>query len=111
MNITSEEFKQLIYDLANGSLDTEHFPIPESEYVKNEYKEGSFCERKYAEVLDRYTHLCQRLNVPEWEDDDIEVIIDNLRDIGEHISKKMFEYGVFFAKKELAEEKAQKPET
>lgn len=39
MDKQSTEFKSLIYDLMNGSLDLEHFPVEESKYVENEYEE------------------------------------------------------------------------
>ena len=73
MDKSSKEFKNLIYDLANGSLDLEHFPVAESKYVENEYEEGKLCSRLYSEMCD-----------------------DNLMDIGRHLSIKMFEYGQFF---------------
>ena len=38
MDKQSSEFKTLIFDLANGSLDLEHFPVEESKYVENEYE-------------------------------------------------------------------------
>ena len=38
MDKNSQEFKNLIYDLANGSLDLERFPVAESIYVENEYE-------------------------------------------------------------------------
>lgn len=41
MDKQSTEFKSLIYDLMNGSLDLEHFPVEESKYVENEYEEGN----------------------------------------------------------------------
>lgn len=34
MDKKSQEFKNLIYDLANGSLDLAHFPVAESKYVE-----------------------------------------------------------------------------
>lgn len=41
MDKNSQEFKNLIYDLANGSLDLEHFPVAESKYVENVSIPGS----------------------------------------------------------------------
>lgn len=101
MSVTSEDFIQLIYDLVNGALNTEDFLIPESEFVKNEYEDGKFCSEKYSEVLESYLRLCKRLNVREMDDNDVELIINNFMDITEHIGKKMFEYGVFFARREM----------
>ena len=54
MDKKSQEFKNLIYDLANGSLDLEHFPVAESKYVENEYEEGKLCNRLYSEMRDAY---------------------------------------------------------
>ena len=76
MDKQSSDFKTLIFDLANGSLDLEHFPVEESKYyVENEYEEGK----------------------PDTEDRDIEIIIDNLLTIGKYLSMKMYDYGWFFA--------------
>lgn len=96
MDKNSNEFKNLIYDLANGSLDLEHFPVEESKYVENEYEEGKLCSRLYSEMCDAYERICVRLGKPDQEDRDVEIIINNLLDIGRHLSIKMFEYGQFF---------------
>lgn len=97
MDKQSTEFKSLIFDLANGSLDLEHFPIRESEYVENEYKEGKKCDELYSGMHDAYERICERLGKPGSEDYDIEIIINNLLDIGKHLSMKMYDYGWFFA--------------
>lgn len=97
MDKNSQEFKNLIYDLANGSLDLEHFPVPESKYVENEYEEGKLCSRLYSEMCDAYARICVRLGKPDQEDRDVEIIIDNLLGIGKHLSMKMYDYGYFFA--------------
>ena len=54
MDKQSSEFKTLIFDLANGSLDLEHFPVEESKYVENEYEEGKPCYELYAGMHDAY---------------------------------------------------------
>ena len=41
MDTQSTEFKSLIYDLKNGSLDLKYLPVGESKYVENEYEEGN----------------------------------------------------------------------
>lgn len=97
MDKNSQEFKNLIYDLANGSLDLERFPVTESKYVENEYEEGKLCSRLYSEMYDAYGRICTRLGKPEQEDRDVEIIIDNLLEIGKHLSMKMYDYGRFFA--------------
>lgn len=40
MKKDSAEFKRRIFDLMNGSLDLDKHPVPESEVVENEFKEG-----------------------------------------------------------------------
>ena len=75
MDKNSQEFKNLIYDLANGSLDLEHFPVAESKYVENEYEEGKLCNRLYSEMRDAYDRICVRLGKPDQEDRDVEIII------------------------------------
>lgn len=95
MNENTEEFKKKIYHLMIGAFDLEHYPIKESEYVENEYKEGSFCDKAYQEVFDAKCRICERLGIDE--DKDIELIINNLLDIGKHLAIKMYDYGVFFS--------------
>lgn len=91
------EFKTLIYDLANGSLDLEHFPVEERKYIENEYEEGKPCYELYAGMLDAYERLCQRLGKPDSDDQDVDIIIDNLLEIGRYMSMKMYDYGCFFS--------------
>ncbi len=100
MNIQEYEFRQKIYDLVNGYLTLEDPPSPESQYVIDEFSEGSLCSDAYAQILDAYSRLCRRLNVQDQNDADIEIIIDSFNTITHHISLKMFEYGVLFAKME-----------
>ena len=51
MDRNSEDFKMLVYDLMNGSIDLEKHPVEESRCVKNAYEEGSDCEKAYAEAV------------------------------------------------------------
>lgn len=95
MKVKNEEWKQLIYDLMNGSLDIEHYPIEESEYVANEFAEGTFCSKTYAKVFEANCRLCERLGVDE--DEDVEIIVTGLMNIGEYLSKKMYDYGILFS--------------
>ena len=104
MDKNSQEFKNLIYDLANGSLDLERFPVAESKYVENEYEEGKLCSRLYSEMCDAYERICVRLGKPDQEDRDVEIIIDNLLDIGKHLSMKMYDYGYFFQTNNCADD-------
>ena len=43
MKKMDDEFRRLIYDLLNGSLDLENNSIEESRYVENEFLEGKVC--------------------------------------------------------------------
>ncbi len=92
-----EEFRDLIYDLASGNINLNAHLVPESEIVKNEFGEGCKCTEAYNRMLDAYTRLCDRLDSPEWEDPDVEVVINALLDIGHHLALKMFDYGQYFA--------------
>lgn len=56
---------------------------------------GSFCLQKYAQVLEAYTRLCERLGVTD-EDEDVECIISSLLDIQEALCCQMFLYGAQF---------------
>lgn len=96
MRKMDNEFKQLIYDLMNGSLDLENNAIEESKYVEDEFSEGKVCQIAYAEILDAYQRICERLKIGE-EDKDIEVIMNNFNTIMEHLCMKMYDYGYFFS--------------
>lgn len=96
MKTNSEDFKQLIYDLMNGSRDLKKYPVPESEYVKNEFEHNKFCNQAYEEVYNANQRICRRLNVEE--DTDVECIISNLLDIESYLCMKMYDYAVYFAK-------------
>lgn len=96
MEASSEAFKQRIFDLMNGSLDLESYPVSESEIVKNEFEKGKICERLYREVYDANRRICEKLKVEE--DSDVELIIRNLLELGEYQSMKMYDYGRIFCK-------------
>lgn len=100
MRVQDEEFKTMIYDLMNGHYDLDKFNCEESSVVENEFAEGRYCEKLYSEMLAAYGRICQRLHETSGEDRDVEIIINNLLDIGRYQSMKMFNYGAFFAKKE-----------
>ena len=75
MERTMEERRKLIYDLMNGSLDFKDNPPEECEYVEDEFEEGKVCEQAYAEIMNAYQCLCQRLGVKGEEDEDIERLL------------------------------------
>ncbi|MCD8379135.1 MAG: hypothetical protein LUC95_02160 [Lachnospiraceae bacterium] len=91
------EFRELIYHLLNGSLDLEHYPIPESQYVENLFDDGKECERLYSKAFDARERLYERLNSPD--DKDVDDFMICLELIGQVTSFRMFDYGWFFAHK------------
>ena len=68
MQKDANEFKELIFELMSGSLDLSRCPVKESEYVENEFSEGSFCEAMYEKVYHANCRLCERLGVEEDRD-------------------------------------------
>ncbi len=93
-------FQQKIFDLMNGYLDIENYDIPEGAFVQNEFLEGSLCNCAYGKVMNAYSSLCQRLHQDTDEDPNIETIIDEMNKICHHLCLKMFQYGVFFTRRE-----------
>lgn len=102
MKLDSREFRELIFDLVCGNLNVDENSVPESALVKNEFEYGGKCDLAYDRILDAYSRLCARLGVEEWADSDIEIIIDELMSIGKHTALKMFEYGLYFGRRERA---------
>lgn len=102
MEKNREEFKKMVYDLMNGSLELDLCTAPEKELVVNEYADGGKCEQLYGEVFAANRRVCQKLGVDE--DRDVEIIICNLLNIGEHLSMKMYDYGEYFSKKDIGVE-------
>ncbi len=84
---------QDIYNTLVGELQAP-YRIPG---IENIYATGSLCADAYADMLDAYERLCERLGVID-EDEDVEIIISSLRAIEREISLKMFKYGMEFAK-------------
>lgn len=98
MKTNREDFKQMIYDLMNGSWNLKEYPVPESKYVENEFVNNRFCNQAYEEIYNSNKNLCRRLNVEE--DMDVECIISNFLDIQSYLCMKMYDYGVLFAKEQ-----------
>ena len=98
MRYESEEKKNLIYDLMNGSLVLDEVKDLWKDQVVDEFAKGSYCSELYEEVYQAKVSLCDRLGVQE--DNDIETIMSNLTLIGRHLSMKMFDYGMDEAQKE-----------
>lgn len=95
MQKDSTEFKQRIFDLMNGSLDIDEYPMPESEFVENEFADGRPCGKLYEEVYEAVRRLCDRLGADE--DPDVEIIITSLTKIGKYQAMKMYDYGRMFS--------------
>lgn len=101
MNRTDKEFKGLIYDLMNGSLDLERYPVEESKYVENEFAVGKECSRLYEEAFEAGHRICERLGKPDDEDRDVEIIMGNLLGICRLLSMRMYDYGQFFSENKI----------
>ena len=43
--------------------------------VEDEFEEGKVCEQAYAEIMNAYQRLCQRLGVKGEKDEDIERLL------------------------------------
>ncbi len=90
------DFREHIYNLicGNYTLHMDHLVV--NTVVKDEFAEGSDCANAYSRMLDAYSRLCQRLGTEEWENPDVEVIINELTSIGRHVALKMYDYGYLF---------------
>lgn len=89
--------KEKVYALINGFWDLEHYPILEGALVENVFRPDEPCSKLYYEMCEARGRLYQRLGSEE--DTDIDCIIDNMTEIMEIVSLKMFDYGVMFAPK------------
>lgn len=96
MKNESTEFKKKIYELMTGELDLEQYPVEESAVVKDEFLKGMPCEKAYRQMYEAKCHLYRKMGVTEEED--IEIIINSLLKITEHLSYKMYDYGALFSK-------------
>ena len=72
------------------------------EAVENLFAEGSPCNQLYAEVYNAKVSLMERLGMRD-EDEEIELIINNLLEIGCIKSYAMFHWGWRLAKEETTE--------
>ena len=83
-----EDYIDSVYETLCGLLMPE-YRIPG---VENAFASGEACEQNYAQMLEAYERLCDRLGVVD-EDDDVEVIINALLKNERILCRKMFEYG------------------
>lgn len=72
------------------------------EEVENLFAEGSPCSQLYEEVYNAKVSLMERLGMTD-EDEQIELIIDNLLEIGRIQTYAMFHWGWRLAKEETTE--------
>lgn len=79
----------MIYETLRGNLCAE-YAVPG---VEDAFTDGSFCAGKYEEMTSAYMRLLDRLGVED-EDADVEIIINALTDIQDHIAREMFFLGV-----------------
>lgn len=89
-----QEFIEDVYDSLQGVL------VPEARipWVKDLFLPGSPCDRAYAEMLQAYGRLRDRLGVPD-EDGDVETIINSLMNIQRILGENMFLCGLEYARR------------
>ncbi len=97
--IVQQDLKERTYDLMNGYIDLAVYPTEESAFVENEFAEGSVCDHLYAQALEAYSRLCQRLGAEDLNDKDVEVIFNSLLSLCKHLSLKMYDYGALLTRK------------
>lgn len=93
MQMDHIKMKELVYEVLCGESDLEALSL-ENCVIQNEFAEGSLCAEAYNRMLAAYSRLCTRLECEEWNDEDIEIIISELRKIGRHLALTMFDYGL-----------------
>ena len=63
---TETKLRQTVFDLMNGSLNLKEYPVPESNYVKNEYEEGKIfvttCMVCMVSQFERLIFFCLKFN-------------------------------------------------
>lgn len=85
---------QYIYFTAIGQL------IPEARvpWVKDITGKGTVYSQCYKEFWEAREHLCERFDL-EWEDADLELIMDGIMHVEEAVGRAMFENGIEYAKR------------
>lgn len=83
--------KEWIYDLMNGTIDLDKFPLEKVSEIENEFALDKPCGIAYEHIFDANANLCQRLD--QNEDADVEAIISNYSLITRHLCMKMYDYG------------------
>ena len=78
----------------NGNLDLENNSVKKADILRMNSLKEKCATAAYAEILEAYQRICQRLGVGE-EDGDVEIIINNFNVIMECLCRKMYDYGCF----------------
>ena len=88
--------KEMVYNALTGQLYNEQFEV-EGISVRNDFREGSECDRLYNEIFAIKICLNRRLGTED--DPDVDYIFQNMFRIMHIISLSMFEYGFAFGEK------------
>ena len=82
------DFKEQVYDSIIGALIE---PIPD---VENLFEKGKPYYVSYGRVYDACQRLYERLE--NFEDIDVEIIVDSMFDMQREVALKMYDYGAKF---------------
>ena len=87
-----DEFVEKVYETLQGNHSLESGVLG----VENLFTDTGPGLKLYCQMWEAYERLCQRLDLQETEDADVEIIINSLMDIADLLSFKMYEYGAIF---------------
>ena len=92
--------KEKIYDALNGQCNDKDCVV-NGIPIRDDFAEGSECDRLYSEAYSAKCRLNQRLGAED--DPDVECLLKNMTGIMRIISMSMFEYGYAFGEKQEKE--------
>lgn len=87
------DFEKIYYTMTGDLLPECCVP-----WVEDAFVEGTVYNQCYKNFWIAREHLCERFGM-EWEDDDLELFMNSIMDLGEDIAKRMFRYGTEYAKR------------
>ena len=90
-----EKFAEAVYDTMCGQMLTK-YAVPG---VENLFEDGMPCMNNYSDMLDAYIRVCDRLNLPDMDDEDCEIMIDSLLDNQKTVAIAMFLKGYEYGQK------------
>ena len=93
--MTDKDFVEDVYYSVVGEL-SEEYRVPG---VDNVFERGMRCDILYEDMLAAYERLRDRLGVED-ADDDVEIIISALMDIGKETAMAMYRCGAKFGYKQ-----------